>query len=80
MTYVNKSEDIISFEVYDSATGQLTDLDALQDEDWIRDSDLMSMDLSGFAFTEDGGLILTDDCGNFISVDTNRFYPIFTLK
>lgn len=34
---------------------------------------LMRHDIDQFAVTEDGHLILLDDCGNFCYVDRNRF-------
>jgi hypothetical protein len=60
-----------SFNVLDLKTGQMADLNAVADEQWAKR--LVYTDIGGFALTQDGSLVLMDECGNFVYCPPKRF-------
>ena len=66
----------MKFKVFDDKTGKEADTyEIALHEEWARN--LVYCDMEGFAITEDGDLILTDECGNFVYCDTERFKVVF---
>ena len=66
------------FFVIDPQTGKQPDLEALAlTEAWARD--LVYCDMEGFAVTEDGSLLLADECGNYRCCPEGRFDVIPVL-
>ena len=62
----------MTFRVIDTTTGHAPDLAIIAlNEDWARG--LIYCDMEGFAITEDGGLILLDECGNYAYCPEGRF-------
>ncbi len=60
------------FDVIDTQTGQYPNLERIAlTEDWARG--LVYCDVSGFAITDDGCLILMDDCDNVAHPPEGRF-------
>ena len=60
------------FIVIDPGTGEYPDLEKIAlNEEWAQG--LMYCDMDGFATTEDGTLLLLDDCGNFAICPPGRF-------
>lgn len=63
---------MISFTVIDNQTGKEPDLWKIAtNEDWAKH--LMYCDMEGFAISEDGTLLLLDECGNFAYCPEGRF-------
>ena len=61
-----------SFTVIDKKTGRYPDVVKIcKKEEWA--SNLIYCDIDGFAITEDGGMVLMDECGNVASCPCNRF-------
>jgi len=59
-------------EVFDKETGTYPDLEKIAlEEDWAKG--LCYCDMEGFALTEDGCLILCDECGRFAYCPPDRF-------
>lgn len=66
---------MISFDVIDKTTGKYPDLETIaRKEEWAKD--LIYCDMDGFCISEDGDLILIDDCGNFAYCPVDRFEVI----
>lgn len=65
-----------SFIVIDNTTGQEADTyDIALHENWAKH--LVYCDIDGWAITDDGDLILIDDCGRFAYADRERFKVIW---
>ena len=64
------------FTVIDNKTGAYPDCQIIAlTEDWAKH--LVYCDIDCFALTENGSLILMDDCGNCAYCPVNRFTVIF---
>lgn len=62
----------MGIEVIDKETGTYPDLEKIAlTEEWAKD--LCYCDMEGFALTEDGCLILLDECGRFAYCPPDRF-------
>lgn len=60
------------FTVIDTMTGKCADIGLIaKTEDWA--NGLMWTDMEGFALTEDGALVLLDECGYFAYCPSDRF-------
>ena len=67
------------FAVIDKKTGKYPKVDNIAlKEKWAKN--LIYCDMEGFAITEDGLLILADECGNFAYCPENRFEIIRSDK
>lgn len=73
-----KKQDI-SFTVIDKRTGKepLYDFNHMFKEKWFKESNLIYCDLDSWCITEDGNLILTDDCGNVGYPPQDRYEVAF---
>ena len=66
----------MKFRVIDKQTSKEADTyEIALHEEWA--SCLVYCDMEGFAITEDGSLVLMDECGNFVFCDTERFKVVF---
>lgn len=66
----------MKFRVIDNKTGKEADTwNIAQHEEWAQS--LIYCDMEGFAITEDGTLVLMDECGNVVYCDTERFKVVF---
>lgn len=66
----------MTFKVIDNTTGKEADVEQIAlKEEWARD--LIYCDMEGFALTEDGYLILLDECGHFVFCNMDRFKVVF---
>ena len=62
----------MKFKVIDKKTGKEADVEEIAlHEDWAKD--LIYCDIEGFAITEDGELILADECGKYAYCPDGRF-------
>ena len=62
----------MKFLVIDKKTGKEADTEKIAlDEAWA--NGLMYCDMEGFAISEDGTLILTDECGHYAFCPEDRF-------
>lgn len=60
------------FDVIDLKTGKYPDMESIaRNEEWARG--LVYCDMQGFAITDDGLLIILDECGNFAYCPHKRF-------
>lgn len=67
---------MMPFTVVDNQTGTCPDLEKIAlTEEWAKH--LIYCDIDTFAITEDGNLILLDDCGNCAYCPCDRFTVIF---
>jgi hypothetical protein len=67
------------FDVIDNKTGEIPDLEHIAlYEKWAKG--LMYCDMDGFAITEDGTLILMDDCGRLAYCPDGRFKVALRTK
>ena len=64
----------MSFQVLDKKTMKEVSLDNFTE--LARNNDLMEFDIEGFAFQEDGTLLLCDECGRFAYVPREDKYII----
>ena len=65
-----------SFTVIDNKTGECPDCEKIAlTEEWAKH--LIYCDIDTFAITEDGSLILIDDCGNCAFCPADRFTVVF---
>lgn len=65
----------LGFTVIDTKTGQYPDLEKIAlTEQWAKH--LMYCDMDGFAISEDGNLILMDDCGGQAYAPEGRFIVV----
>lgn len=63
------------FTVVDKKTGEYPNLEQIVlKEDWAKN--LIHCDMEGFFLSEDGNLILADECGNFAYPQPDRFEVI----
>ena len=61
-----------SFTVVDNETGAYPDCEKISlNEEWAKN--LIYCDIDTFAVTEDGNLILLDDCGNCAIITKNAY-------
>jgi hypothetical protein len=69
----------ITFRVIDKRTGKepVYDGNHIFMEKWFKDSNLIYCDLDSWCISEDGYLILTDDCGNVGYPPSDRFEVVF---
>lgn len=68
--------DLFSFDVVDTRTGEYPDWERIVlEEEWAEG--LVYCDIDGVAIHEDGRLILLDDCGNCVSCPSDRFLVRF---
>ena len=66
----------MTFNVIDKNTGVYPDVQKIAlEENWAHN--LVHCDIQGFAITEDGGLVLMDECGNVSSCPFDRFDIVF---
>lgn len=64
----------MTFEVIDNKTGKEPDLeDIVLNEEWAYSSNLIHCDMEGFAITNNGDLIMLDECGNYEFCPQGRF-------
>ena len=68
----------MTFKIIDNKTGKEPDLNKIFWEKWT--DDLIQYDIDQFAVTEDGHLILMDDCGNFAYCPDGRFTAVETQE
>ena len=67
-----------NFTVKDKLTGEYPDKEKIAStEDWAKH--LIYCDVDGFYISEDGGLILVDDCNNVAICPANRFEVMITI-
>ena len=61
----------MKFKVFDNKTGKEADTwNIALNEEWAQS--LIYCDMEGFAITEDGNLVLMDECGHVVYCDTER--------
>lgn len=66
----------MKFKVIDNKTGKEADpYEIALHEDWAKG--LCYCDMEGFAITEDGSLVLMDECGHVVYCDTEWFKVVF---
>lgn len=66
----------MEFRVIDKQTSKEADAyEIALHEEWA--SCLVYCDMEGFAITEDGSLVLMDECGNVVYCDADRFKVVF---
>lgn len=66
----------MKFKVIDNKTGKEADTwNIALNEEWAQS--LIYCDMEGFAITEDGNLVLMDECGHVVYCDTDRFKVVF---
>lgn len=69
---------MITFDVIDPETGEYPDLEKIaRTEEWAQN--LIYCDMDGFCISEDGNLILMDECGNYAYCSEDRFEVHFNL-
>ena len=75
--YSDKGE--FHFKVIDPRTGKepIYDHNHLFREKWFKQSNLIYCDIDGWCLSEDGFLMLTDDCGNVGYPPADRFKVVF---
>ena len=68
---------MLGFTVIDTTTNQYPDLWKIATtEEWAKH--LMDCDMEGFAISEDGGLLLLDECGGVAYCPADRFKVVYT--
>lgn len=68
-------DENLRFTVIDTKTGEYPDLEEIAlTEEWAKH--LMYCDMDGFAITEDGSLILMDECGRQADTPEGRFIVV----
>lgn len=66
----------MTFRVIDKKTGKEADpYEIALHEEWAQG--LVYCDMEGFTITENGDLMLADECGNVVYCDTERFKVVF---
>lgn len=66
----------MTFKVIDKKTGREADAYKIAlKEEWAKS--LIYCDIEGFAITEDGTLILADECGKMVYCPDDRFEIVF---
>lgn len=78
-TMYRKPDNKITFRVIDKRTGKepIFDHNHLFKEKWFKQSNLVWCDIEGFMISEDGCLMLADECGNFVYVPYDRFEVVY---
>ena len=72
VTASERYDKSLEFTVIDKATGKYPDLKQLAlKEEWAQN--LIYCDMDGFCISEDGNLLLMDECGNITSCPPGRF-------
>lgn len=67
---------MINFTVIDTTTGTYPDLEKIAlTEDWAKH--LIYCDMEGFAISEEGELLLLDECGGVVYCPEDRFEVVF---
>ena len=75
----DKEKQILKFSVIDNKTGEYPDLYTIAlKEDWAKF--LCYCDMDGFAITQDGSIILLDECGKYVYCPYDRFEIITEAK
>ena len=73
------NETRLEFKVIDNNTGKEADIGKIAlKEDWAKD--LCYCDMDGFAITQDGSIILLDECGKYVYCPYDRFEIIAEAK
>ena len=67
---------MITFKLIDKETGREFSADKI--EKFAKENGLMEMDINHFAVTEDGHIILLDDCGRFAYFTADAIMKIET--
>lgn len=78
--YIASGEDVaLPFKVVDRRTGKepIYDGNHMFKEKWFKDSNLIYCDLDVWCITEDGNLILTDDCNNLAYAPLDKYKVVF---
>ena len=66
----------MTFNVIDPKTGEYPDLEQIvRTEEWAQH--LSPLDMNMFYISEDGNLILMDECGNYVHCPPDRFKVTF---
>ncbi len=66
----------MTFNVIDKKTGKYPDVEKIAlEEDWAKS--LVHCDMEGFSITQDGALLLLDECGNYVFCPEDRFEIVF---
>lgn len=74
--FLKSNKETHEFEVIDNKTGVYPDCANIAlTEEWAKH--LIHCDIDTFAITEDGNLILLDDCGNCAFCPADRFTVVF---
>lgn len=69
----------MKLDVIDLQTGEYPDLEKIAlNEDWAKH--LIYCDMDGFCITEDGKLILLDECGNYAYCPRDRFKVVMEIQ
>lgn len=69
----------VSFKVTDTKTGEYPDVENIAlNENWAKG--LIYCDIDGFLLTEDGNLLLMDDCGNVAYCPSDRFKVMYECE
>lgn len=69
---------MLEFTVIDTTTNEYPDLWKIATtEEWAKH--LMYCDMEGFAISEDGALLLLDECGNVAYCPADRFKVVYTV-
>lgn len=64
----------MTFRVIDNKTGKEPNLeDIVLNEEWAYMTNLVHCDMEGFAITNNGDLIMLDECGNYEFCPQGRF-------
>ena len=67
------------FTVIDNKTGKEADVEKIAlEEKWAYS--LIYCDMEGFAITENGDLVLLDECGHYEFCDSKRFKVILEIR
>ena len=61
----------MTFKIIDNKTGKEPNFENICHENWTEH--LLKNDIDQFAVTEDGKIILIDDCGNMVYCPKDRF-------
>lgn len=70
---------MITFEVKDNLTGDYADIETIAStEEWAKG--LIYCDMEGFAITQDGHLILLDECGKYKYCPADRFEVVNLMR
>ena len=75
----SSAETNFQFKVIDTKTGKepIYDFNHMFKQKWFKNSNLIYCDLDSWCLSEDGYLILTDDCGNVGYPPQDRYKVVF---